>query len=209
MKRLIWVILSMTICISLFGCGTMKSSNTGIFNNLRDKDALIYDAVDKFYSNREPKNKGDLKIYSTKSFKEKYLVLAEKYSGDGHRFSHLFLIDEKYNIKEWTTGEIPISNCFSINRAEYSGNTILFGTFNNSKWDSKKDKKIPVKIDNIYVSLDDNEEIREEVSGDNCYILILDSNSKVEKVQLYNDKGEVQSSLADGIEIIDTQFMGK
>lgn len=209
MKRLIWLILSMSICISLFGCGTMESDKVGIFKNLSDKDALIYDAVDKFYSNSEPKNKGDLKIYSTKSFKEEYLVLAEKYSGDGNRFSNLFLIDEKYNIKAWTTGEIPISNCFSINRAEYLGNTIVFGTFNNSKWDSKKDKKIPVKIDNLYIKFDNDKEIREEVSDDNCYILILNSTSKVEKFHLYNDKGEVQSSLSDGIEIIDTQFIEK
>lgn len=206
MKRLISLILSMVILLLLFDSGTISSTKTEILNNLKDKEELLNGAVAEFYSNRDLSNNGKLQIYKTKTLDDNYIVLAEKYSGDGHRFLHLFLLDKDYNIKAWTSGETPISNCFSANSLDYCGNRIVFGSFNDTKWDSEKDRKLTVKIDNIYLKLDNNQEVIEEVSKQKGYILILDSISKVEKVQLYNDKGELQGSLDDGINIIYTQF---
>ena len=195
MKKLTLILISLLFCLSLASCKDNSLATTAL--DRKPNEQSIKDAVSKYYLAKEPKNKGELKIYNIKPFRDKYLVLAEKYSGDGHRFTNLLLIDEKYNTIAWTSGETPISMCFSINKVDYDGSTILFGTFNNSKWESKQDKKIPVEINKIDIKFDNNQNIKEDVSIENGYIVVSKPISKVEQFNLYNEKNEIQSNLEE------------
>lgn len=206
MKKFISLAISALLCLSLAGCGTNSLGTTGLDTNPNDKVDSINNAVSKFYLTVDSQNKGELKVYNTKSFKDKYLVLAEKYSGDGHRLTNLFVLDGKYNITAWTSGETPISMCFSINKVEYDGATILFGSFNNSKWDSKQDKKMPVQINKLDVRFANNESIKEDVSVNSGYIVVSNSISKVEQFNLYNEKNELQSNLEELGNVVQTEF---
>lgn len=206
MKKFISIALSALICLSMAGCRA-NSLNSIVSNTTSNsKEELISKAVSKYYLVQDPKNKGELKIYTTKSFKDKYLILAEKYSGDGHRLINLFLIDGDYNITAWASGETPISMCFSINKVNYNGSTILFGTFNNSKWDSKQDRKIPVQINKLDIKFGNSQNIIENVSTDSGYIVISNSASKIEQFNLYNDKNELQSNLVELEKVVETEL---
>lgn len=195
MKKLTLILISLAFCLSLASCKDNSLATTAL--DRKPNEQSIKEAVSKYYLAKEPKNKGELKIYNIKPFKDKYLVLADKYSGDGHKFTNLLLIDEKYNTIAWTSGETPISMCFSINKVDYDGNTILFGTFNNSKWDSKQDKKIPVEINKIDIKFDNNQNVKEAVSIENGYIVVSEHILKVKEFNLYNEKNELQSSLEE------------
>jgi hypothetical protein len=206
MKKLIALLLCSLICLSLVDCKATSLDTTKLDTSSSNNDALIKEAVSKYYLTQDPKNKGELKIYNTKSFKDTYLVLAEKYSGDGHRTTDLLLLDMKHNIKAWTTGATPISMCFSVNKTEYDGSTILFGTFNSTKWDPKEDKKIPVQINKLDIKFSDNQSLKEDVSNYSGYIVISTSTSKLEQFNLYNNKNELQSNLDEMNEVNETKF---
>ncbi|WP_238882749.1 hypothetical protein [Clostridium sp. YIM B02551] len=195
MKKFILIILPVLIWIALVGCGAKKLNTIKVNTDFKSKEELIKEAVSNFYLKSDAKNNGELIIYNTKTYKNNYLVLAEKYSGDGHRSTNLFIIDDKFSITRWTSGETPISNCFSINKCILDKSTILFGTFNNSKWDPKQDIKIPVQISNIDISFKSGQNIKEDVSNETGYIIALDSITEVQQFNLFNEKNELQSNL--------------
>lgn len=197
MRKFILILLLALTCFLLVNCKANSSSTKVLDSNSKSKEEFLKESVSKYYLSKEPNNKGEIKIYDTKSFKDKYLVLVEKYSGDGHRLTNLFLADKNYNIIAWTSGETPISMCFSINKVDYDDTTILFGTFNNSKWDSKQDKKTDVQINHIAATFANKNSVKEEVTAKNGYIVVSDSVSKVEQFNLYNEKNELQSSLKE------------
>ena len=199
MQKSILIVLSILVCVSLASCKITRSTATGLHEA---NEKLIKEAVSQFYLTNEPYNKGELKIYNAKEFKDKYLVLTEKYFGQGERRSILLLIDKNYNVIAWTSGYTPINKCFSINKVDYDGNTILFGNFNNVKWDSN-DKKISININKIEVGFSNEEIISENVSIENGYIIVTNPISQVEKFNLYNENNELQSSLEE-LEKIDT-----
>lgn len=207
MRKFKLIILTVLFCFIVVSCKTNNLDTTEVDTKAKTKEELLKEAVSKYYLIKQPQNKGELKIYNTKPYKDKYLVLAEKYSGDGHSFTNLLLIDEEYNTIAWTDGETPISMCFSVNKVDYDGNTILFGTFNNTKWDPKTDKKIAVQINKVDIRFSSKQNIKENVSADNGYIVISSPISKVEQFNLYNQKNELQSSLEElGDVNIKTQF---
>jgi hypothetical protein len=206
LKKFILIILPVLIFISLVGFGTKKLNATKVNTNYRSKEELIKEAVSNFYLKSDNKNNGELKIYNTKTYKNNYLVLTEKYPGDGHRFVDLFLLDDKFKVIKWTSGETPISNCFSINKCIFDGSTILFGIFNASKWDPKQDIKIPVQVSKIDISFKNGQNLKEDVSIENGYIGILDSISEVQQFNLFNDKNELQSNLEEQGSILDVEF---
>jgi len=53
-----------------------------------------------------------------KTFNDKKLVLAEKYSGDGHTITILFVISNDKKVVNIADGQTPISMCFSANVSE-------------------------------------------------------------------------------------------
>ncbi len=94
-------------------------------------------------------------------------------------------------------GHEPISMCFTVNRLDYEGKTILFGNFNDSKWLIVPDKRQKVNIDKIFVEFENGEKYEEIVSMDKGFIIISNTISGVKNVNLYNNKGELQSNLDD------------
>ncbi|MBL4930983.1 hypothetical protein [Clostridium paridis] len=206
MKKFIQTILPVLICITLVSCGAKNLYTTKGNTNFKSKEELIKEAISNFYFKLDAKSNGELKVYNTKTYKNNYLVLAEKYSGDGHRSTNLFIIDDKFNVTRWTSGETPISNCFSINKCILDKSTILFGTFNNSKWDPKQDIKIPVQISKIDIKFASGQDVRENVSSEDGYIVILDSLSEVQQFNILNEKNELQSNLGEQGSILDVEF---
>jgi hypothetical protein len=200
MKKFVLMILTVLFSFSLISCDNNRLSTKTESNN-----ELLNKAVSNFYLARMPYNKGELKIYNKKPFKDKYLVLAEKYCGDGQRDVNLFLIDEKYNIVAWSSGYTPINKCFSVNKIDYDGNTIFFGTFNNVKWELKQHKKIDVQISKIEIKFSNKQTVKEDVLMENGYLVVSSSISQIEQFSLYNEKNELQSSL-DELEKIDTEI---
>jgi hypothetical protein len=170
-----------------------------------DEQDPIKEAVEKYYMDAEPDNKGELKIYITKKYKNSSLVLTEKYFGDGHSYTKLLILDENHKVVAWAQGEMPISMCFSVNSAEYDGIRILYGNFNKTKWDMKTDKKVEVQIDRVVVKLEDVT-IEDDVDMDKGFIIITDTTSPVVGFYLYNKKDELQSDLQELGEVREMEF---
>lgn len=106
MKKILVVLLSAILMLS--GCSGDKLSNEEHFEK----------SIEKYYEENQPHNNGTLIIEQIKEFENKYLVMCEKYSGDGHGFDDLFLIDNNFNITHVTHGYKPLSPCFSYNKFE-------------------------------------------------------------------------------------------
>jgi hypothetical protein len=184
-KNLIFLIslIGIVALFSLSGCSNYTNNKT------------VNGIIDSYYKSIEPSNRGDLKIFAQKPIDDKLLVLAEKYSGDGHSFTELFLISNDKKIEKRATGYTPLSMCFTINLLEYEDNTIVFGNFNNSKWEMETDKKKPVNIQNILVKFKNGEIIKEDVGVG--YIVYSNSLTNVEAFELYDNNGVLQSDLND------------
>ncbi|HUS89531.1 MAG TPA: hypothetical protein VMW91_09230, partial [Desulfosporosinus sp.] len=137
----------------------------------------------------------EVKIFAQKPIDDKMLVLAEKYSGDGHSYTELFLISNDKKIEKRATGFTPISMCFTANLLEYENNTIVFGNLNKTKWEMETDTKKPVDIQNILVKFKNGEIIKENVGEG--YIIYSKSLTDVEALELYDNNGILQSDLND------------
>ncbi len=170
------------LVFSMMGCSTPTSNS-------------IEDSVESYYKKHEPHNKGKMKIFAQKVFKIDTLVLTEKYDGDGHTYTNLFLLDENKKIIKKAQGQTPLSMCFTVNIIEYNGSKILFGNFNDSTWLIEPDKKKPVDIQEILVRFKNSEEYHEKVGKG--YIICSKSLSEVEVVELYDNNGLLQSDLND------------
>lgn len=166
----------------MIGCSSPASNSIGYI-------------VESYYKKHEPSNKGKTQIFAQKAFKDGTLVLTEKYDGDGHTITNLFLLDENKRIIKEARGQTPISMCFTVNVIEYDGKKILFGNFNDSKWLIEPDIKKPVDIQNILVRFKNDEVYTDKV--EKGYIIYSKSLSDVEVVELYDDNGELQSDLDD------------
>lgn len=157
--------------------------------------ATVDKIVDSYYKSYQPSNKGDLKILVQKPMEDKTLVLAKKYCGEGHLFTNLFIIDSNNKVEKCAQGFTPMSMCFSANLVKYRNITIVYGTFNNTKWDIKTDIKIPVEIDNIVVRFKNGETIKEKVNVQNGYIVYSSNEYDLDSIELYNNVGQLQSDL--------------
>lgn len=151
--------------------------------------------IKEYYRYNQPRNKGALKNFNTKKYGSEYLVLTEKYGGEGHSFSDLFLIDHSYRIAAVTSGDMPISPCFSANIVKHQGRSIVYGNFKNKKWDPQTDIVSDVQIDSIVITFEDGTVIKEPVSMDRGYIIVADTISKIKNIEVNNSKGELQSDL--------------
>lgn len=178
----------------MIGCSSSRNSNEN--------------TIESYFQKHNPLNKGKTQIFSQKAFKDDTLILTEKYSGDGHTFTNLFLLDKDKKILKVATGQTPLSMCFTVNAVEYDGCKILFGSFNDSKWLIELDKKEPVDIKNIYIRFKNGEVYNEKVGKG--YIVYSKEISDVEVFELYDDNGKLQSDLNDlqryGEVIIDTSL---
>jgi len=125
---------------------------TGRADHSESAKSTINEIVESYYKRFEPTNKGELKILAQRPLDDKVLVLAEKYSGDGHSSTELFLINEEKRIEKRATGLTPISMCFTANLLEYENNVIVFGSFNNTKWEMETDTKKPIDISSVALS---------------------------------------------------------
>lgn len=170
------------LVFSMMGCSTPTSNSVG-------------DIVESYYKKHEPSNNGKTQLFAQKAFKEGTLLLTEKYDGDGHTYTNLFLLDENKRIIKKAQGQTPISMCFTVNVIEYEGIKILFGNFNDSTWLIERDKKKPVDIQNILVRFKNSEVYNEKV--EKGYIIYSKSSSDVEVVELYDNNGILQSDLKD------------
>jgi len=170
------------LIFSMIGCSSPTSNSIG-------------DIIESYYKKHEPSNKGKTQIFAQKAFKDGTLVLTEKYFGDGHTFTNLFLLDENKKIIKEAQGQTPISMCFTVNVIEYDGSKILFGNFNDSTWLIEPDKKKPVDIQNILVRFKNSEVYTDKV--EKGYIIYSKSLSDVEVVELYDNNGILQSDLND------------
>lgn len=158
----------------------------------------IDEIVASYYKKLEPTNKGQLKILNQKSFTDETFVLAEKYPGDGHTYTKLFLVNRDRVIEKWTDGFTPISMCFSANKVNYANGTIIFGNFNPTKWDAETDTKKAVQIEYIVVKFKDGETVKENVeSTENSYIIYGSTQADLESIELFNAQGELQSDLVE------------
>ena len=101
----------------------------GCFGGKLSYEEHLEKSIEKYYIENQPHNNGTLIIEQIRELENKYLVMCEKYSGDGHGFDDLFLIDNNFNITHVAHGYKPLSPCFSYNELSYNGKTILFGSF--------------------------------------------------------------------------------
>lgn len=183
-KRLFISLIILTTFLSLTGCSEPSNNRT------------INDIISSYYKSVEPSNKGDMKIFAQKTIEDKTLVLTQKYSGDGHSYTELFLIsNDMKRIEKRATGFSPLSMCFSVNVLQYENNTIVFGNFNKTKWEMETDTKKPVNIQNILVRFKNGEIIKENV--EEGYIIYSKSLTNVEVLELYDNNGMLQSDLDD------------
>jgi hypothetical protein len=158
----------------------------------------VDEIVASYYKKFEPANKGELKILAQKSFSDETLVLAEKYSGDGHSYTELFLINQDKVIEKRAEGSTPISMCFSANKINYENGTVIFGNFNPTKWNITTDTKKAVEIQYMAVKFKDGETIKENVDSiKNGYIICSPTQAELVSIELYNALGELQSDLAE------------
>ncbi|NLI58984.1 MAG: hypothetical protein GX387_10810 [Clostridium sp.] len=143
----------------------------------------------------------EVTVYKTKEFGDKYLVLAKCYDKDGHPSCELLLLqktDDKYTVLKTAVGDIPMSMAFAVNRAVYENNTILFSVLGDRTWSvGSPDESKEVSFYYIIVEFENGESIKETVTGDKGYIIVLESISDVKDMKLYNAEGELQTSLAD------------
>ena len=181
-KLNLYTIVIAILIFSMIGCSTPTSNSVG-------------DIVESYYKKHEPSNKGETQIFAQKAYKDSTLVLTEKYTGDGHPITNLFLLDDNKRIIKKAQGATPISMCFTVNVIEYDGSKILFGTFNDSTWLIEPDKKKPVNIQNIMVRFKNSEVYTDKV--EKGFIIYSRSLSNVEFVELYDDNGKLQSDLND------------
>ncbi|WP_434511721.1 hypothetical protein [Desulfitobacterium sp. AusDCA] len=191
-KRIAGIIFILFFC--MIGCSSSRNSNEN--------------TIESYFQKHDPLNKGETQIFLQKSFKDDTLILTEKYSGDGHTFTNLFLLDKDKKILKVATGHTPLSMCFTVNAAEYDGCKILFGSFNDSKWLIEPDKKESVDIKSIYIRFKNGEAYNEKAGKG--YIVYSKEISDVEVFELYDDNGKLQSDLNDlqryGEVIIDTSL---
>ncbi len=162
-------------------------------------EKAIWEAIDNWYKEYEPKNKGELEIFLDKPLGVggKRLVLAEKYMGDGHSSRELFLLDLSLNVESVASVYETMSPCFSIAQIFYEGKTILFGTLDDSRWIPEEDIVVTVDIKEVYAELENGENITERVETDKGFVLVLEGESNVKTFNLYNDNKELQAELSD------------
>ncbi|AUG56554.1 Regulatory protein BlaR1 [Acetivibrio saccincola] len=142
----------------------------------------------------------EVTIYKIKAFGDKYLVLAKCYDGEGHPQSELHLLqktDDRYTVSKTVFGDIPMSMAFVINSVVYKNNTILFGVLGDRTWLPGTDESKEVSFDYIITEFENGESIKETVTGDKGYIIVLEGVSDVKDMKLYNSEGELQTSLED------------
>lgn len=196
MKKIRFFLATLVLALMVSGC-----SNTGVGQqidskgNTVDNQNSVGHIVESYYKKHEPSNKGKTQIFAQKAFKDGTLVLTEKYDGDGHTITNLFLLDVNKKIIKQARGQTPLSMCFTVNVIEYDGCKILFGNFNDSTWLIEPDKKKPVDIQNILVRFKNGEVYSDKV--EKGYIIYSKSLADVEVVELYDNNGILQSDLND------------
>jgi len=186
-KRRVWIFIVM-----LYG---LLSFTTGCADHSASAKSTINEVVESYYKRFEPTNKGELKIFAQRPIDDKVLVLAEKYSGDGHSSTELFLINAEKRIEKMATGHTPLSMCFTVNLLEYEDNAIVFGSFKDTQWEIETDTQKTVDIQNILVKFKNGEIIEESVGLG--YIISSKPVADVEAVELYDHNGLLQSDLND------------
>jgi len=193
-KPAFWVIMIAVAAV----CSAVVAFTANPFKegtiSAEDKRKLA-DVVSEYYMKADPANKGTLKIYNIKKFGSSYLVLTQKYRGEGESFSVLFLVDDVFKIVAKAQGDIPISPCFSANVVKYQGKSIVYGNFKNKKWNPQTDLVTDVQIDFIKIMFEDGTYVREQISMDKGYIVVVDTLSNIRNLEVYNNKGELQSDL--------------
>lgn len=205
-KPAFWVIMVAVAAVCAAGFAFAVNPPKGGTISEEDKRKLA-DVVSEYYMKADPANKGTLKIYNIKNFGSSYLVLTQKYRGEGESFSVLFLADSGFNIVAKAPGDIPISPCFSANVVKYQGKSIVYGNFKNKKWNPQTDLVVDVQIDFIKITFEDGTYIREQVSMDKGYIVVVDTLSDIRNIEVYNSKGELQSDLINESACSEYDFM--
>lgn len=196
MKKMLVALLGFIFILS--GCG---NSNISYIEHIEK-------SIEEYYAENRPYNDGTLIIEQIRRFDNGYLVMAEKYSGDGHNLDELFLLDDSYEITHITAGAKPMSPCFSYNELCYNGKTILFGSFNDTKWVPETDTKVEVDIKGIYVELENGVSVFEKVDFENGYLIVLEGESEINKFEIYNDNDILQAELDETIAVNnDNQFI--
>jgi beta-lactamase regulating signal transducer with metallopeptidase domain len=193
-KPAFWVIVVAVMAVCAAAIAFAANPPKGGTISEEDKRKLT-DVVSEYYMKADPANKGTLKIYNIKKFGSSYLVLTQKYRGEGESFSVLFLADSGFNIVAKASGDIPISPCFSANVVKYQGKSIVYGNFKNKKWNPQTDLATDVQIDFIKITFEDGTYVMEQVSMDKGYIVVVDTLSNIRNIEVYNSKGELQSDL--------------
>ncbi|NSW92466.1 MAG: hypothetical protein HPY74_17715 [Firmicutes bacterium] len=195
-KPAFWVAMTMVmaICLAVIAFVANPSKEGTISGEGKRR---LEDVVDEYYLEADPANKGTLRIYNIKKYGSGYLVLTEKYRGEGESFSVLFLVNHDFSIVAKAQGNLPISPCFSANVVKDQDKSIVYGNFKSKKWEPKTDTLVNVQIDSIKIIFEDGTIIKEEVSMDKGYIIVADTIAKIKNIEVYNNIGELQSDLND------------
>lgn len=170
------------------------------------KVSTIQKSIETFFSKNSSNEKVDILLI--KEIDNEKLILAQKPEKDGAQSTNLFLLNENNEILSWTSGSMPISQCFTVNTLIYNDKRIIFGSFNDSKYIPSENKKISVNISKMDIILTNNKNISEDVSLDKGYLLVIDDASDIQEVTVLNKINEIQSTLRDIDNIIDkTDFI--
>lgn len=167
------------------------------YNPQNRRNIKIIKAIEKYYEEKNVENINKVEVLDSEISKGNNYILVKTEFDKETNGLNLFLFDENYKILKKAEGIMPISMCFSVNKLNYNGDNIIFGSFNDSTWIPKEDIRKPVTINTIEFELSNNGKLDKNVSGKEGYIMILSEESNVDDINLFNEKKELQSNLDD------------
>ncbi|WP_418791946.1 hypothetical protein [Phosphitispora sp. TUW77] len=185
----------------LTGCDKITVFPNDKNSKIKTIENIITGLVIDYYSNSGRSiDRNKILVCKIKPYESGYLALT-LYAGEGPQLV-LFYIDKdknnNYLISKKSYGELAISMGFSANRVVDNDNTIIFGNLNESTWMPSTDKRKLTNYSKMTVKFENGKLINEDFkTREKGYIILLNSNSRVVSILLYDSKNQIVNSLED------------